>query len=237
MQTSHPFKPNIFHKQSRFDTTIPQSYHCVELFMSPCCELCGLPAHQNAHVQSYPSAHLFDCGWALSSRTVCLGRHAGPARPTLQASEVACIYIHPPRAPALGVSPNISPPGIQKQSCQSGLAHPAMSILRFTNSMAPNMKGLRNIFVHYAQTRMRAPPKRWQGCACACVRAPLLFKCSHVGRLLKILCYNSRHFEGTLIRNELWNAILPSVAVNHKAEPMIIMAWFNLRFIKMTIVN
>lgn len=85
----------IYSISSQGLTRLSRNLIVVWSCLSPCCELCGLPAHQNTHVQSYPSAHFFDCGWALSSRTVCLGRHAGPARPTLQASEVACIYIHP----------------------------------------------------------------------------------------------------------------------------------------------
>lgn len=105
----HAFKTNKFHKQSRFDTTPPQSIHCLELLMFPCC-VAAHTVHIRTHTFKTILQHisLIVTGPLVTN---CLPWSAcRPARPTLQASEVACIYIPPaPRAPALGVSPNISP--------------------------------------------------------------------------------------------------------------------------------
>lgn len=81
----------------------------LELFTPPCCELCGLQ-HIRTHTFKAILQHisLIVAGPLVSN---CLPWSAcGPARPTLQASEVACIYIHPPLpTTALELSPNISP--------------------------------------------------------------------------------------------------------------------------------
>lgn len=94
MQTSHSFRTNIFYKQSRFDATLPQSYHCLELFV-PLLWTVWAP-NTSEHTRSKLSFSTFLWLWLGPLFTNCLPWSAcGPARPTLQASEVACIYIHP----------------------------------------------------------------------------------------------------------------------------------------------
>lgn len=131
-QTSHPFKTNKFHKQSRFDTALPQSLSGAVYV--PLLWAVWAPTHQNAHVQSYPSAHFFDCGWPSCHELSALVGMWASATDTPGLWAGMYLYPPPPPAPGLGVSPNISP-SVSKNRVVSQVSH--IQPCQYCDSLTP----------------------------------------------------------------------------------------------------